>query len=457
MRKINFFLAFLCLSLLLSGQQEINAQEHHTQHGEPFDQVPKGQDVAIYQVNIRSFSKEGTLKAVEDRLDEIKALGVNVVYLMPIYPVGQVRSAGGLGSPYAVKDYKAVNPDFGTLEDLRSLVAEAHKRGLAVLLDWVPNHTSWDNAWITEHKDWYQQDSLGNIIIPPTTNWQDVAQLDYTNPELRQEMIDALQYWVRTANIDGYRFDAANWVPFDFWKQAVDSLRAIDGRQLLLLAEGDREDHMKAGFDFTFGFNFFYTLKDQIFHEKKPASLVEVSTEREYANALHDSQRVVRYVSNHDVNIYEGTPMELFGGKKGAMATFIVAAYMKGVPMIYNGQEIGYAKRLEFFNRTPIDWTAADQEVLAEYKKVLGFYNNSEAIRKGQLKAFSNEDVVAFTKELAGDKALVLSNLRNKAVTFTLPADVQKQKGWKDAFSGKKTILKKQVTLQPFEYLVLQN
>ena len=437
------------------AQENVSSDAPYQQYGTPFAQVPDPQDVAIYQVNIRSFSQDGNFKGVEARLDEIDELGVNVIYLMPIYPVGKLRSAGGDGSPYAVKDYKSVNPEFGTLDDLRSLVEEAHDRGIAVMLDWVPNHTAWDNPWIKEHKDWYQQDEKGDIIIPPNTNWQDVAQLNYENPELRAAMLDALNYWVYNANIDGYRFDAANWVPFDFWKKAVGELRAIDSRQLLLLAEGDRDDHFKAGFDFVFGFNFFYRLKDQIFEENKAVTIIDSVNTADYSDTLRGSQRIVRYISNHDVNIYEGTPMELFDGKRGAMATFVVAAYMKGVPMIYNGQEIAYPKRLEFFSSTPIDWTNTDEDILEEYKNLIAFYNSSDAIRRGVLKSYSSKDVAAFTKQYEGEEVLVISNLRNKAVTYSVPSTLAGNT-WKDVFTDNTVAVENQITLAPFTYMVLK-
>lgn len=448
-------LVIFTMGLLPCIAQEIVSDASYQQYGTPYARVPDPQDVAIYQVNVRSFSKEGNFKGVQARLDEIDELGVNVIYLMPIYPVGVLRSAGGDGSPYAVKDYKSVNPEFGTLADLRSLVDEAHKKGIAVMLDWVPNHTAWDNPWIKEHKDWYQQDEEGNIIIPPNTNWQDVAQLNYNNQEMRAAMTDALKYWIYNANIDGFRFDAANWVPYDFWRKTVEELRAIDSHKLLLLAEGDRDDHFKAGFDFIFGFHFFYLLKDRIFEKSEPVTLIDSVNTADYANSLSDSQRVVRYVSNHDVNIYEGTPMELFHGKRGAMAAFVVAAYMKGVPMIYNGQEIAYPKRLEFFSSTPIDWTNAEEEILIEYKNLLAFYNSSDAVRRGGLESYSSKDVAVFTKQYKGEEVLVISNLRNKTATYNVPSELA-ENTWKDVFTDSTVAVEKQITLPPFAYRVLK-
>ncbi|MBC7407882.1 MAG: alpha-amylase [Arcicella sp.] len=427
----------------------------YQQYGTPFEKMPSKEDAIIYQVNIRAFSAEGTLKGVQNRLSAIQELGANVVYLMPIHPVGTVRSAGGLGSPYAVKDYKAVNTDFGSLEDLRILVEESHKMNMAVVLDWVANHTAWDNAWITEHSNWYQKDSNGAIIIPPGTNYNDVAQLDFNNTEMRAAMIDAMSYWVYSANIDGFRCDYADYVPQNFWTEAISSLRKIKKQPLLMLAEGTKVSHFAAGFDYTFGFNFFSAM-EKVFSESKPATSLQDSNAIEYANNYNDSQRVVRYTSNHDVNDTEGTPLDLFGGKKGSLATFIVAAYMKSVPMIYNGQEIGYDKSIKFFTRTPIDWTSADASMLAEYKKIIAFRKTSNAIKKGSYTGFSSDAVSVFTMETATEKVLVLSNLTNATVQYLVPASLSSI-AWKDAFSGTAATVGTSISLQPYQYIVLKN
>ena len=304
---INIVFALIFSSVLAScstSDNESTPAPLYPQYGTRFEKMPKKENAIIYQVNIRAFSAAGDIKGVKDKLTYIQELGVNVIYLMPIYPVGVERSAGGLGSPYAVKDYKAVNPDFGTLQDLRDLVDEAHAKNMAVVLDWVANHTAWDNAWITEHPDWYQKDSNGNIIIPPGTNYNDVAQLDFTNTEMRKAMIDAMSYWVYSANVDGFRCDYADFVPQNFWSEAITQLRSIKKTNLLLLAEGSRVNHFAAGFDYTFGFNFFSTL-EKVFGESKPATTLQDSNATEYANNYNSQNRVVRYTTNHDVKAVE--------------------------------------------------------------------------------------------------------------------------------------------------------
>ena len=418
------------------------------QNGTPFTKVPAAKDAIIYQVNIRAFSAAGNLQGVTARLDAIKSLGVNVLYLMPVYPVGSLR---GVNSPYAVKDFKAVGTEFGTLDDLRTLVNEAHNRNMAVMMDWVANHTAWDNAWIS-NKSWYQQDASGNIISPAGFN--DVAQLNFNNDTMRTAMIEAMRYWVFAANIDGYRCDFADNDPFDFWKQAISSLNSIAGRKLLMLAEGSRADHFTAGFNFIYGFAFYTGMKD-IYGNNKPATAINDLNKSEYTNA-GDSSQVVRYLTNHDVNSSDGTPLDLFGGKKGSMAAFVVTALMKGVPMIYSGQEVGTSYRLTFpFTYQKINWTS-NPDVATEYQKVLSFRNSSVAIREGQLYAYSSDDVVAFTKQFDVFKNLVLVNLRNKAVVYSVPASLANTT-WTDALNGGNVSLTTAITLQPFTYLILKN
>lgn len=420
------------------------------QYGTPFANVPDRQDAIIYQVNMRPFSVQGNFQGVIARLDSIKALGVNVIYLMPIHPVGSVNS---VNSPYCVKDYKAINTEFGNLADLRALVDGAHTRNMSVILDWVANHTSWDNAWTSSHKEWYLQDVNGNILSPPGMGWNDVAQLNFNNAAMRLEMIRNLKYWVYTANVDGFRFDYSDGPPFDFWKQAIDTLRNITTHKLLLLAEGNRSNHYTAGFDFTFGFSFFGQLKN-IFSNNQPVTNIDGLNNSEYINA-GNGQQVVRYLTNHDVNGSDGTPLDLFGGQKGSMAAFVVAAYMKSVPMIYNGQEVAFPTRITFpFTSTKINWTI-NPTVTAEYKAVIAFRNSSAAIRRGLLTSYSNTDISAFTKEQGLEKVFVASNLRNNTLTYTLPGAVSNST-WTDAMTGATVTLTTQLSLQPYSYVVLK-
>ncbi len=450
MRRITYCLSItLLLSIIIPAPSnaQITGNVDPPQYGKHFSNVPDTRDVTMYQVNTRAFSKDGNFKGVIVRLDSIKALGVNVIYLMPIFPVGSLKA---VNSPYATKDYNAVGTEFGTLDDLRKLVDGAHERKMAVIIDWVANHTSWDNPWIA-NKSWYEQDTSGNIKSPH--GWRDVAQLNFKNTDMRLAMIKAMKSWVLKANIDGFRCDYADGPPVDFWTQAFDTLRNIHSHKLLLMAEGSRSENFDAGFDYNFGFRFYGTLKRIYINGKSVKSIDTVNT-KDYANAK-DGQGMIRYVTNHDVNSSDGTPLDLFGGIKGSMAAFIVIAYMKSVPMIYNGQEVGNPDRLTFpFTSVKINWTL-NPDVTAEYKKVIAFRNISAAIRRGALISYSSDDVCVFTKQAGTETILVLSNLRDKPVIYPLPAELRNTK-WKNIFTGGKITLANEITVEPYQYLVLK-
>ena len=449
-----FFAAALAVAFTTSGSR-LPAQSAASpatgevpRYGTPYTPVPDPQDLIIYQVNIRSFSPEGNFAGVRARLDEIQALGANTLYLLPTYPVGIEKT---VNSPYCVRDYKGVNDEFGTLADLRALVEEAHKRKMIVLLDWVANHTAWDNPWIA-NKAWYKQDDAGNIISPPKTGWLDVAALNYDNADMRKAMIDAMRYWVYAANIDGYRCDAADFIPADFWQQAIASLRTISTHKLLFFAEGKDKANFAAGFDLHYGMSFYSNLVNRVYGTHQSVSSFDILNTTEYRDATGNDQ-VVRYISNHDVDQTEGSPLTTLGGKQGSLAAFVVAAYMKGVPMIYDGQEVGCPVKLSFFDKTtPIDWSL-NPEMTAEYKRIIGLRNESDAIRRGELQSFDDDDVCAFTKSQAAEKILVIVNLRGAPSSYTVPEALQ-GKHWKDAYTGADAAVPAQLDLQPYQYRV---
>jgi cyclomaltodextrinase len=420
------------------------------QYGTPFTSVPNREDAVIYQVNMRAFSQGGNFAGVTARLDSIKAIGVNVLYLMPIYPVGVVKS---VNSPYCVKDYTAVNSEFGTLDDLRTLVDGAHARGLTVMLDWVANHTSWDNAWITAYPDWYLRDGAGNILSPPNTSYTDVAQLDFTNATMRLAMIAAMKSWVYTANVDGFRCDYADPIPTSFWVQAIDTLRNIKSHKLLLLAEGTSSSNFTAGFDYNFGFNFYGGLRS-VYGSGGAATTFTTLNASEYAGAT-GTQQVVRYTTNHDVNGSDGTPVTLYGGNAGAMSAFVVASCFKGVPFVYNGQEAGMTTPITFpFTSVKIK-CGAHSDVKRAYQLLLAARAASPALQHGTPTAYSTADVCAFTKTAGTDQALVLVNVRNAPITYTVPAALANTT-WTNALQSGTYALGSQVTLPPYGYVVLK-
>lgn len=418
------------------------------QYGTPYAGVPERMDATIYQVNIRSFSNSGNFQGVTARLDSIKALGANVIYLMPIYTLGQLNA---INSPYCIKDYKGINPEFGTLNDLRALIDKAHEKGMAVILDWVGNHTSWDHVWMS-NPTWYAKNSSGEMYSP--NGWNDVVQLNFSNQDMRKAMIKAMKYWVLTANCDGFRCDYSDGPPMDFWKQAIDTLHAMKTHKILMLAEGSKPENFTAGFDYTFGFRFYDQLKKVYGNNQASAVTFDNLNTSEY-NGATGGQMTVRYITNHDVNSSDGTPQSLFGGNKGAMSAFVVAAYMKGIPMIYTGQEVGTPYPITFpFTGNDINWTLNPQ-ITAEYKKILGFRNNSQAIRRGTLTSQSSADICAFTKTAGTETVFVAVNTRNSAKTFMLPAGVANGQ-WKDAFTGAAVNTTSQLNLGSYEYVVLK-
>jgi glycosidase len=414
----------------------------------PFAGIPNTSDIVMYEINERAFSTSGDFAGIISRLDQIKELGVNVIWLMPTTPIGSVNS---INSPYCVKDFKGVNPEFGNLENLRTLVREAHERGMAVILDWVANHTSWDNPWIQNNRSWYTQDSSGNIIHPAGTNWQDVADLNFNNVAMRLEMIKAMKYWILTANVDGFRCDAADYVPFDFWKQAIDDLRLIPNREIIMLAEGSRVDHFTAGFDMNFGWDFFGKNKN-VFKNNHSANDLFNTSIAEYATITSDKQKL-RFTSNHDECAWDDTPLGIFGGKQASLSAFVITSFMNGVPLIYNGQEVGCNVKLPYFSNSPIDWST-NPDMLVEYKRLISLRNSNDAIRTGTITNYSNIDLVAFKKQKNAHEVFVIANTRNSTKTFTVPTE-QVGTTWTNTIDNTTITLGSSINLSAFEYRIL--
>ncbi|SDE33244.1 Glycosidase [Mucilaginibacter pineti] len=417
------------------------------QYGTPYSGVPSSKDIVMYEVNLRTYSPVGLSSAMA-RLDSIKALGVNVVWLMPTYPIGVLKASG---SPYAVKNYTEVNASFGTLDDLRAYVAKAHTLGMAVILDWVANHTAWDNPWI-ENKSWYQQDASGNIIIPPGTNYSDVAALNYNSTPMRKAMIKAMKYWIFAANVDGYRCDFADNVPADFWKQALDTLNTITTHKLIYLAEGTKGAEITSGFQLSYAFSYYGTLKSLFSGSSSPASLFSTNT-TEIAS-LPSPGIKLRYITNHDNASSDGSTITEYGGKQGALAAFTLAANMGGIPLIYSSQEVGYPNPINFFNNVTVDYTA-NPDMIAAYKKILAFRAAHEAVKVGALTAYDDVNVVAFEKRSGTDDVVVLVNTKNSISTYNLPTALQNT-SWTNGLTNASTTLTTTLTLQPYAYVLLK-
>ncbi len=397
----------------------------------------------VYEVNFRAFSEQGGFNGVTDRLDHIKDLGVNVLWLMPIFPVGKVRSAGGLGSPYAIQNFDEVNPELGTREDFRKLVRTAQGKGMKVILDWVANHTSWDNPWL-KNKDWYTQDAKGEITIPAGTNWNDVADLNFDNQAMRVAMIRSMENWIRNEGIDGFRCDHADGVPADFWKSAITTLRAASPKPLFLLAEGARNDHLSSGFDLIFGWQAYGSIKE-IYEGKRPVSDWEKSV-------LSDKTPSLRFITNHDEAAWDNSTVTIFGGADAAFGAFAAVAMSGGVPLIYNGQEIAWPEKIPFFDRYKLDWTSG-QDHLKRTKRLMEFRARLAAARGHDFKSFSAGKVIAFSKYDNQESVLALINSSKEPAMIEIPPEFAGT--WINAFSERREVVTINRKLAGFETVLL--
>ncbi len=452
MRNLYYILLlFVTISLSCSKNEMVISPDHeekYTQYGVPFQNVPETADIVMYEVNLRAFSTGGDLRGVINRLDHIKELGVNVIWLMPIHPIGQINS---VNSPYSVRDYKAVGAEFGTLSDLRALTDGAHERGMAVIMDWIANHTAWDHPWI-QNQHWYTQDASGNIVHPPGTNWMDVADLNFNNTEMRLNMIDAMKFWAYEANVDGFRCDYADGVPFDFWKQAIDSLHSIENRKFVLFAEGTRSDHFQAGFDLNFGWQFYGGAKNT-FGGQSANNMISAHN-NEY-NGTPAGKHWVRFTTNHDESAWDASPIVLFNGINGALAASVATFFTGGVPLIYSGQEVGTAGNTPFFTKSPINWNI-NPDMLNSYQEILKVYNTYDVARKGTNSSYSHSDVFMLKKSLQSEEILIIVNVRNTPLNFSIPEDVRNIT-WIDALTQQEVSLGSQIQLQAYGYFILKN
>lgn len=388
----------------------------------------------IYQVNTRQFSPQGNFSAVIDGLDHIVELGANCIWLMPIHPIGEVNRKGKLGSPYSVKDYYGINPEFGTKDDFKRLVEEAHKRGLKVLIDWVPNHSAWDCDLVDKHPSWYAKDYKGDFRPSPWWDWSDIIEFDYNNPELRRYMVDAMKYWVETFDIDGFRCDVAGYVPNDFWYQARQALDAI--KPIFLLAEWENRDLHERAFNMTYAWSWNETMHE-LAHQR--CSLDRL---RKYYSwnerAWPDSALRMTFVSNHDKNAWDGTQHEQFDA--ALPAAIVLSVLGEGMPLIHNGQEAGETKRLAFFEQDPIEWQS--HEIGALYRDLISFKKSLPALGNGQyggtmiqVPNTQMDAIFSFVRMDDKHKVFIVLNLSDKPVEceFKEPLFVGRYRHWQSA------------------------
>jgi glycosidase len=411
-------------------------------------------NAVIYQLNTRQFSKEGTFKAAEMELPRLKELGVDIIWLMPIHPIGKKNRKGTLGSPYSVKDYFAVNPEFGNLQDLKQFVSKAHDLGMYVILDWVANHTSWDNTLVETHPEWYERDYKGDFRPTPWWDWSDIIDLDYRHSELRSYMTKALKYWVEEADIDGYRCDVAGFVPIDFWNQVRQELDAI--KPVFMLAEWESRDLHARAFDMTYAWSWNESLHEICMGKKDVNALYIYYSWNE--SAYPENSIRMTFTSNHDKNAWEGTMFEQFGdGLEAAIALSVVG---EGMPLIYNGQEAGNNKRLEFFEKDPIQWQAHPFNEL--FKELFHLMKNNTALWHGSwgarmIKVPNNneKEIFSFVRQNSQDKVFAVFNFSNKAQKISFSEELHTgqykvfQTGERVSFTTETTI-----ALEPWDYKI---
>ena len=409
---------------------------------------------SIYQLNTRQYTPEGTLAAAERELPRLQALGVDIIWLMPIHPIGVKNRKGSLGSPYSVRDYYAVNPELGTLEDLRHFVQTAHGLGLKVILDWVANHTAWDNPLLSEHPDWYERDWKGDLRPTPWWDWSDIIDLDYRQPGLRQYMTEALKYWVREADIDGYRCDVAGFVPIDFWEQARRELDQI--KPVFMLAEWEARDLHARAFDMTYAWSWNESMHAIAQGKADVNKLYIYYSWNE--SAFPPGALRMTFTSNHDKNAWEGTGPEQFG--EALRAATVLSMVGEGMPLIYSGQEAGERKRLAFFEKDLIDWRAdpmADfyRRLLALRKTHSALWNGAWGARMVHVPNDHGSQVFSFVRQDAASKIFTVINFSADTVDVRLKDGLYPGE-YTEFFSGAASSLQAdtQLTLQPWDYRV---
>ena len=412
-------------------------------------------NATIYQVNVRQFSEEGTFAAVQRELPRLKDLGIDILWLMPIHPIGEQNRKGTLGSPYSVRDYFGVNPEFGTLDDLRALVEAAHALGMYVILDWVANHTAWDNPLRAEHPDWYERDWDGNYRPTPWWDWSDIIDLDYSQPGVREYMTEALKYWVREVDIDGYRCDVAGFVPTDFWENARRELDAI--KPVFMLAEWEARDLHAKAFDATYAWNWYEAVHNIVQGRQGLDKLFVYYSWRESAWP-REAYRLM-FVTNHDINAWEALEFDAFGDALDMVIVLSVVG--DGIPMMYNGQEAGSAKQLDFFEKDPIVWR---QHPIGDlYRKLFALKKANTALWNGQwgapmIRAWNSapDKVLSFVRENDQDKVLAMMNFSAEEQRFTF-SDGPFEGDYRDYFSGKSVTVTPdtELGLPPWGYMVL--
>ena len=413
----------------------------------------------LYEMNIRQFTAEGTFRAASERLPFLRSIGIDAIWLMPIYPIGVEDRKGSLGSYYSISDYKGVNPEFGSEVDLRDFITKAHALGIKILFDWVANHTARDARWISERPlDWYERDSEGRAKVP--WDWSDTAKLNYTNKEVWRGQIDAMRYWVEQFGIDGFRCDMAMLVPIEFWQEASAELHAIKS-DIFMLAEAEEDNLFEGAFNMSYQWNIHHIMCDIA----KGARRVWDMRNAMYAERQRYPREAMRlsFTSNHDENSWSGSEQSRFGRALEVMMamTFLMPSTM---PLIYTGQEVGYDHSFAFFDRDPIPADMYKECYATElYRRLSDLKHSQRALDAGErggdvieIENNAKDCMMTFVREVAGSRVVAIVNLSPYTIHADFRTGIYAGK-YRDAISGERVVLDDHVErdIAPWHYQIL--
>ena len=462
MRSLVIFLLCLvltnCKLMKKKEQKQKGIATKKIDMSQKFKPVDWAHNTNIYEVNIRQYTPEGTFSAFLRELPRLKEMGVQTLWFMPITPISQKNKKGTLGSYYACSDYTTINPEFGTLDDFKNLVKQAHKEGFKVIIDWVANHTGWDHVWTVKHPDYYLKDVQTNNFKTPA-GMEDIIELDYSNPGLRKDMIAAMQFWVNEADIDGFRCDLASWVELDFWKEA--RAKIDDNKPLFWLGEFDELENPEYGEVFDVSYTWAWMHKTEEFYNQKLPLDSLLHLLKKYDD-LGDSTIRTWFTSNHDENSWNGSEYEKYGDTAKALAAF--SCTWNGIPLIYSGQELPNKKRLKFFDKDNIEWTGT-YELASFYKTLLNLHSQNPALRAGDssthtfiLKTTEPGRVLAYLRRNGSNEVLVVINMSGQADLHFEIIDDNVKGVYKNVFSGAPNDFtsERSFEMQGWEYLIYQ-
>jgi alpha-amylase len=451
---VGLLVLLLALSLTIAGYSIFRGKKEIKPFISEVIHPEWSKNSVLYEVNVRQYTDKGTFKAFAEHLPSLKELGVDVLWFMPTYPIGVLNRKGELGSYYSVKDYKDVNPEFGTLDDFKAIINKAHRLGMHIMLDWVPNHTSWDNKLTIDHPDWYVKDSTGKFTPPIGTDWTDVIQLDWSQKGLQDYMVEALAFWVKMG-VDGFRVDHPHNTPKEFWERVRIELTKI--KPVLLLAEIEEPTRfLEKGFDMNYAWELHH-LMNRLAQGKDSINKFLKYYNKEWSVYPNNIYRL-QFLTNHDENSWAGTIDSLMGNAQKVFAALIFTT--QGVPLIYSGQEVCLDKKLKFFVRDTIKWDTCN---LTEfYKSLIYLKKQNKALWNGDfggpmIKIKTNKDnkIFAFYREKDESRVVVFLNLSKKSVT--LKPVLENIKGdYSDYFNSIKTVLPftDSLRLEPWGYKI---